>query len=60
MNGKKNEIDSLSVYVVAEDSLGYIHKVLARHWKQSKGAEAEAVYGGEFIYDKQGNMIYGF
>ena len=54
------EGDSLSVYVVAEDSLGYIHKILARHWKRSNGAEAEAVYGGVSIYDKQGNMIYGF
>lgn len=54
------EGDAVSVYVVAEDSFGYIHKTLAHYWKRSSGASAEAVYGGESIYDKQGNMIYGF
>ena len=54
------EGDAVSVYVVAEDSFGYIHKTLAHYWKRSGGASAEAVYGGESIYDKQGNMIYGF
>lgn len=52
--------DAVSVYVVAEDSFGYIHKTLAHFWKKSGGATAETVYGGESIYDKQGNMIYGF
>lgn len=52
--------DTVSVYVVAEDSFGYIHKTLAHFWKKSGGATAETVYGGESIYDKQGNMIYGF
>ena len=54
------EGDVVSVYVVAEDSFGYIHKTLAHFWKKSGGATAETVYGGESIYDKQGNMIYGF
>ena len=54
------EGDAVSVYVVAEDSFGYIHKTLAHYWQRSGGAMAEAVYGGESIYDKQGNMIYGF
>lgn len=54
------EGDAVSVYVVAEDSFGYIHKTLAHFWKKSGGATAEPVYGGESIYDKQGNMIYGF
>lgn len=54
------EGDAVSVYVVAEDSFGYIHKTLAHFWKKSGGATAETVYGGESIYDKQGNMIYGF
>ena len=54
------EGDAVSVYVVAEDSFGYIHKALAHFWKKSGGATAETVYGGESIYDKQGNMIYGF
>ena len=52
--------DAVSVYVVAEDSFGYIHKALAHFWKKSGGATAETVYGGESIYDKQGNLIYGF
>ena len=54
------EGDAVSVYVVAEDSLGYIHKTLAHYWQRSGGASAEAVYGGESVYDKQGNMIYGY
>ena len=52
------EGDAVSVYVVAEDSFGYLHKALAHFWKKSGGATAEAVYGGESIYDKQGNRIY--
>ena len=54
------EGDAVSVYVVAKDSLGYIHKTLAHYWQRSGGASAEAVYGGESVYDKQGNMIYGY
>ena len=54
------EGEAVSVYVVAEDSFGYIHKTLAHYWKRSGGASAEAVYGGESVYDKQGNMIYGY
>lgn len=54
------EGDAVSVYVVAEDSFGYIHKTLAHFWKKSGGAVAEAVYGGENIYDQQGNMVYGY
>lgn len=54
------EGDVVSVYVVAEDSFGYIHKTLAHFWKKSGGETTETVYGGESIYDKQGNMIYGF
>ena len=54
------EGDAVSVYVVAEDSFGYIHKALAHYWKKCGGATAETVYGGESVYDKQGNMIYGF
>lgn len=54
------EGDAVSVYVAAEDTFGYIHKSLAHYWKKSGGAVAEAVYGGESIYDKQGNMVYGY
>ena len=52
--------DELKVYVIAEDTLGYIHKTLAHFWVQSEdGAVAEAVFGGEMIYDKNGNLLYG-
>ena len=52
--------DELKVYVIAEDTLGYIHKTLAHFWIQSEdGAVAEAVFGGELIYDKDGNLLYG-
>lgn len=52
--------DELKVYVIAEDTLGYIHKTLAHFWIQSEdSAVAEAVFGGELIYDKDGNLLYG-
>ena len=52
--------DELKVYVIAEDTLGYIHKTLAHFWIQSEdGAVAEAVFGGEWIYDQDGNLLYG-
>lgn len=57
--------DNLSIYLVAEDSLGYIHKNVAFSWEQpdSDGAQKEMVapigYGGETILDKEGNVLYG-
>lgn len=52
--------DELKVYVIAEDSLGYIHKTLVHYWAESEnGAQAETVFGGETIFDKNGNMLYG-
>lgn len=52
--------DELKVYVIAEDSLGYIHKTLAHYWIESEnGAQAETVFGSETIFDKDGNMLYG-
>ena len=52
--------DELKVYVIAEDSLGYIHKTLAHYWLESEnGAQAETVFGDETIFDKDGNMLYG-
>ena len=52
--------DELKIYVIAEDTLGYIHKTLAHFWIQNEdGAAAEAVFGGELIYDKNGNLLYG-
>ncbi len=52
--------DELRVYVIAEDSLGYIHKTLAHYWYETEdGAQAEATLVGEMIYDKNGNLLYG-
>ncbi len=52
--------DELKVYVIAEDSLGYVHKTLVHYWTESNnGAQAETVFGGETIFDKNGNMLYG-
>lgn len=52
--------DELKVYVIAEDSLGYIHKTLTHFWFQSEdGATAEAVPSTEMIFDKDGNLLYG-
>ncbi len=52
--------DELKVYVTAEDSLGYIHKTLVHYWIESENtAQAETVFGGETIFDKDGNMLYG-
>ncbi len=53
--------DELKVYVIGEDSLGYLHKTLAYYgWLASEGASSEeAIFGGEMIYDKEGNLLYG-
>lgn len=52
--------DDMIIYIVAVDSLGFIHKDVADHWHESSsGAVAETVYGGEYIYDAQGNLLYG-
>lgn len=52
--------DKLKVYVIAEDSLGYIHKTLAHYWlEREDGSQAETMFGGEMIYDKDGNLLYG-
>ncbi len=52
--------DELEVYVIAEDTLGYIHKTLAYYWIESEnGAQAETVFSGETIFDKDGNILYG-
>lgn len=52
--------DELKVYVMAEDSLGYQHKALAYYWLETEdGSQAEAMFGGEMIYDQDGNLLYG-
>ena len=52
------EGDELGIYLVATDSLGYLHRMLLHHWKVSNGATAEAVNGSEFIYDPNGVQIF--
>lgn len=59
-NFKVSYGDKLKVYVIAEDSLGYIHKTLAHYWlEREDGSQTETVFGGEMIYDKDGNLLYG-
>ena len=50
--------DKVVIYVEAVDSLGYTHKTVAYSWYESEsGAVAEAMYDGDFIYDKEGNLL---
>ena len=43
-----------------KDSLGYIHKTLAHYWlEREDGSQAETVFGGEMIFDRDGNLLYG-
>lgn len=52
--------DKLKVYVMAEDSFGYIHKTLVHYWCEPEdGMPTETVFGGEWIYDSEGNLLYG-
>lgn len=55
------EGEMLSVYIVAEDSAGFVHKTLAYSFYLLDGAQAEQVVTvmGEAIYDKEGNALYG-
>ena len=52
--------DKLCIYVLAEDSLGYIHKTLAYFWNdvdEHTQSTITAVYGSVQIYDKNGNLL---
>ena len=51
--------DKLMVYILAEDTLGYVHETMAHFWYQQNGMTAETVYGGESIYDSEGTPLYG-
>ncbi len=54
------EQDVLELFVRAEDSLGFIHEAKAYHWQKSdSGAVAEVRYDGEYIYDENGNLLFG-
>ena len=54
--------DEFIIYVVAEDSLGYIHKVPAYYWHEIDENTSEAVTpvgDGADIYDKDGKLLTG-
>ena len=53
------EGDKLIIWLEAVDSLGYIHKVAAYTQQITDGPVPEPYYGGIYIYDPQGNQIYG-
>ena len=64
LNGK----DNLTIYIVAEDTLGYLHKKIAYSWHHpdANGAAPEparaieeALYVGEVITDKSGKVLFG-
>ncbi len=53
------EGETLSFYVLAEDSLGYVHKTKVWGWYQDKdGNTAESVMHLEHIYDQNGNLLF--
>ncbi len=50
--------DVVSYYVVAEDTLGYVHKALAFLWYAEDGRQADVGFpAGESIYDQEGNLL---
>ena len=62
-----NGENSLTIYVVAEDTYGYLHKKIAFSWNhpddeavpEPAHAIEEAMYVGEVILDKNGKVLYG-
>lgn len=54
--------DEFCIYIVAEDSLGYTHKVPAYYWHEVDEHTSEAVTpvdDGTEIYDKNGKLLTG-
>ena len=52
--------DQIAIYIIAEDSFGYVHKTLVHYWMESENESmTETLYDGERIYDKDGNLLYG-
>jgi len=51
--------DYVLIYLLAEDSLGYVHKAMAMTWYQNENdALAEVpMYDGDCIYDKDGVLL---
>ena len=63
-----NGENELTIYIVAEDTLGYLHKKIAFSWHHPEVDEAahepahaieEARYVGEVILDKDGKVLFG-
>ena len=50
----------LSMYLLMEDSLGFVHKyqLMSRMWDSSNQMHIEAMYEGETIYDSDGNLMH--
>ena len=50
----------LSMYLLMEDSLGFVHKyqLMSRMWDSSNQMHIEATYEGETIYDSDGNLMH--
>lgn len=53
------EGDKLIIWLEATDALGYTHKVAAYTQQISDGPIPEPYYGGIYIYDPEGNQVYG-
>ena len=63
-----NGENELTIYIVAEDTLGYLHKKIAFSWHhpdinepvpEPAHAIEEAMYVGEVILDKNGKVLFG-
>ncbi len=52
--------DEIKIYVVAEDSLGYIHKCLVSYLYRTENGDAPVTTSqGESIYASDGTLLYG-
>lgn len=51
---KVEKTDSMYIYMVGIDSLGYTHKLLVNSWEDTKWS---FYYDYEYIYDKDGNQL---
>lgn len=52
---------TVKIYVVATDSLGYVHRVNVCSWSEDIGGiSVETVFGGECIYSAEGELLFGW
>ncbi len=54
--------DEIELYVIAKDSLGYIHKCRVSYWYRESDDEEDTPVistGSELIYDKNGVLLFG-